>query len=164
MPMYKILIFDCSGKTRPTLISALEDRANLTSIKNESEFQEEIKTKQFDVIFLDNDSINGRTTKILENMRSKDPYLPIIMTSETEKAEMIVQTSIEKVNSHMSAVKDQTKWMYDRELTKVLDRPNDRSSIVYSVTNAPWPVMDRDAVFSFTYNENNTAEFIVPVR
>ena len=73
---------------------------------------------------------------------------------------MIVQTSIEKVNSHMSAVKDQTKWMYDRELTKVLDRPNDRSSIVYSVTNAPWPVMDRDAVFSFTYNENNTAEFI----
>ena len=76
------------------------------------------------------------------------------------KAEMIVQTSIEKVNSHMSAVKDQTKWMYDRKLTKVLDRPNDRSSIIYSVTNAPWPVMDRDAVISFTYNENNTAEFI----
>lgn len=89
--MYKILIFDRSGKTRPTLTSALEDRANLTSIKNESEFQEEIKTKQFDLIFLDNDSMNGHAVKILENMRSKDPFLPIIMTSETEKAEMIVK-------------------------------------------------------------------------
>ena len=76
------------------------------------------------------------------------------------KADMIVQASIEIVNSHMSAMEDQTKWMYDRKLTKVLDRPNDRSSIIYSVTNAPWPVMDRDAVVSFTYNENNTGEFI----
>lgn len=91
MPMYKILIFDRSGKTRATLTSALEDRANLTSIKNESDFQKEIKTKQFDLIFLDNDSINGRAVKILENMRNKDPFLPIIMTSETEKAEMIVK-------------------------------------------------------------------------
>ncbi|TKB07160.1 sigma-54 dependent transcriptional regulator [Desulforhopalus sp. IMCC35007] len=89
--MYKILIFDRTGKTRPTLTSALEDRANFTSIATETEFQEEIKSKQFDLIFLDNDSINGRAVKILENMRSKDPYLPIIMTSETEKAEMIVQ-------------------------------------------------------------------------
>jgi len=76
------------------------------------------------------------------------------------KADMIVQASIEIVNSHLSAMEDQTKWMYDRKLTKVLDRPNDRSSIIYSVTNAPWPVMDRDAVVSFTYNENNTDEFI----
>jgi DNA-binding NtrC family response regulator len=89
--MYKILIFDRSGKTRPTLTSALEDRARLTSITNEGEFQEEIKTKQFDLIFLDSDSINGRAVKILESMRNKDPFLPIIMTSKTEKAEVIVQ-------------------------------------------------------------------------
>jgi DNA-binding NtrC family response regulator len=89
--MYKILIFDRTGKTRPTLTSALEDRADFTSIATETAFQEEIKSKQFDLIFLDNDSINGRAVKILESMRSKDPFLPIIMTSETEKAEMIVQ-------------------------------------------------------------------------
>ena len=76
------------------------------------------------------------------------------------KADMIVQASIEKVSSHMSAMEDQTKWMHDRKQTKVLDRPNDRSSIVYSVTNAPWPVMDRDVVVSYIYNENNTDEFI----
>ena len=89
--MYNILIFDRSGKTRPALTSALEDRAKLTSIKNEIEFQLAVKTKQFDLIFLDNDSMDGRAVNILENMRSKDPFLPIIMTSETEKAEMIVQ-------------------------------------------------------------------------
>lgn len=89
--MYKILIFDRSGKTRPTLTSALENRANLTSITNEDEFQEEIKTKQFDLIFLDSDSMNDRAAKMLENIRSKDPFLPIIMTSKTEKAEVIVK-------------------------------------------------------------------------
>lgn len=76
------------------------------------------------------------------------------------KADMIISASIEEVSSHMSAMEDQSKWMYDRELTKVLDRPNDRTTIVYSVTNAPWPVTDRDAVVSFTYSENNTDEFI----
>lgn len=76
------------------------------------------------------------------------------------KADMIVQASIEMVNGHMSAIEDQTKWMYDRKLTRVINRPNDRSSIVYSITNAPWPVMDRDVVVSFTYSEKNTDDFI----
>ncbi|BHH83746.1 acetoacetate metabolism regulatory protein AtoC [Desulforhopalus sp. 52FAK] len=73
------------------MTSALEDRARLTSITNEGSFLEEIKSRQFDLIFLDNGSMNGRAVKLLENMRSKDPFLPIIMTSDTEKAEMIVQ-------------------------------------------------------------------------
>lgn len=89
--MYKILIFDSSGKSQPSLTSALEDRAQLTSITNEGAFREEIKSKQFDAIFLDNDSLNGRAVKLLESMRSKDPFLPVIMTSETEKAEIIVK-------------------------------------------------------------------------
>ena len=75
------------------------------------------------------------------------------------KADMIVHASIEVVNSHMSALEDQTNWMYDRKLTRVLDRPDERSSIVYSITNAPWPVKDRDVVISFTYSENNTEDF-----
>ncbi|MFT5700643.1 MAG: DNA-binding NtrC family response regulator [Desulforhopalus sp.] len=91
MTMYKILIFDRLGKTRTTLTSALEDRAKFTIITSESEFQDEIKSKQFDLIFLDHDLMNGRAVKLLESMRNKDPYLPIIMTSETEKAEIIVR-------------------------------------------------------------------------
>ena len=76
------------------------------------------------------------------------------------KADMIIMASIEEVSSHMAVIENQTKWMFDRELTKVLDRPNDKTTIVYSVTNAPWPVTDRDAVVSFTYSEKNTDEFI----
>jgi hypothetical protein len=76
------------------------------------------------------------------------------------KADMIIMASIGEVSSHMSVMENQTKWMFDRELTKVLDRPNDKTTIVYSVTNAPWPVTDRDAVVSFTYSEKNTDEFI----
>lgn len=76
------------------------------------------------------------------------------------KADMVVQASIEKVNSHMSAMEAHTKWMYNRKLTEVLGRSHDKSTIVYSVTNAPWPVTDRDAVVSFTYSKNNTKDFI----
>ena len=76
------------------------------------------------------------------------------------KADMIIMASIGEVSSHISVMENQTKWMFDRELTKVLDRPNDKTTIVYSVTNAPWPVADRDAVVSFTYSEKNTDEFI----
>jgi hypothetical protein len=53
------------------------------------------------------------------------------------KADMIIMASIGEVSSHMSVMENQTKWMFDRELTKVLDRPNDKTTIVYSVTNAP---------------------------
>jgi len=76
------------------------------------------------------------------------------------KADMIVQASLEEVNSQLSALENHTQWVFDRELTKVLATPNDRTNIVYSITDAPWPVAKRDAVVSFTYDESNTNEFI----
>jgi DNA-binding NtrC family response regulator len=89
--MYKILIADSFETTKADLITALQDRCELTCISNEAEFQAEIKTHQFDLIFLDTESLEGKSMMQLEQIHTKDPFLPIIMTSQTEKAEIIVQ-------------------------------------------------------------------------
>ena len=72
-------------------MSALQDRCELTCISNEAEFQEEIKSRQFDLIFLDTESLEGKSMAQLDQIHTKDPFLPIIMTSQTEKAEIIVK-------------------------------------------------------------------------
>ena len=88
--MYKILIYDSFETTTAKLISALQDRCSLTCKAKENEFQGEIKKRQYDLAFFDIDSVNGQSMKLLELIHSKDPFLPIILTSKTEKAELIV--------------------------------------------------------------------------
>ncbi len=89
--MYKVLISDAFEATKEGLMSALQDRCELTCISNEAEFQEEIKSRQFDLIFLDTESLEGKSMAQLDQIHVKDPFLPIIMTSQTEKAEIIVK-------------------------------------------------------------------------
>jgi len=89
--MYKVLISDFFETTKANLVDALEDRCDLTCISNETEFQEEIKARQFDLIFLDIESLDGNSMPLLDQVHTKDPFLPIIITSKTEKAEIIVQ-------------------------------------------------------------------------
>ncbi|TKB23659.1 sigma-54-dependent Fis family transcriptional regulator [Desulfopila sp. IMCC35006] len=89
--MYKVLISDSVETTKASLISALQDRCEVTCIANEAEFQAEIEANQFDLIFLDTDSLEGKSMAQLHQIHTRNPYLPIIMTSQDEKAELIVQ-------------------------------------------------------------------------
>jgi DNA-binding NtrC family response regulator len=89
--MYNVLITDSLETTRANLIAALDNRCELTCIANETEFQAEIKSRQFDLIFLDIESFDGKSMTLLDQVHSKDPFLPVIMTSKTEKAELIVE-------------------------------------------------------------------------
>lgn len=91
MNMHKILICDTFDKTRESMKAALQGRCDLTCISNEVEFQEEIKARQFDMIFLDIDCLRDSSMSLFTEIHNKDPFLPIIMTSKTEKAEVIVQ-------------------------------------------------------------------------
>lgn len=89
--MYKILICDTFEQTRNTMTSALVDRCELACISSEDEFQREIRAKQFDLVFLDVDFVGDQAMTLLDKMHQKDPFLPIIMTSKAEKAEVIVE-------------------------------------------------------------------------
>ena len=89
--MYTILIYDSSVQTAGAMVSALEHRCELTCKSNEEDFQEEINSRQYDLVFLDIDSINGQSMQLLDKIHGKNPFLPIIITSNSEKADLIVQ-------------------------------------------------------------------------
>lgn len=74
------------------------------------------------------------------------------------KADIVVQVPISKVSHQIQSFEEHTKWMHERKLTRVIKKEGDRATIVYSITNAPWPVSNRDAVVSFTASKENTAE------
>ncbi len=88
--MYKILVYDMFETTGPKVVAALQNRCTLTCKSNKREFQGEIKAKQYDLVFLDIDSANGQSMEMLKGIHGRDPFLPIILTSESEKAEVIV--------------------------------------------------------------------------
>ncbi len=89
--MYTILILDSSSQATGAMISALEHRCVLTCRTNKEDFQEEINARQYDLVFLDIDSYNGESMQLLKKIHGKNPFLPIIITSGSEKAELIVQ-------------------------------------------------------------------------
>ena len=88
--MYKILIYDSLETAAGRMTSALRDRCFLTCKSNKKEFQAEIKAQQYDLVFLDVDLSNGKSMALLNEIHGKDPFLPIILTSKSEKAELIV--------------------------------------------------------------------------
>ncbi len=89
--MYKTLVFNPPESCSELLKKALEEQCEVTCISDEDEFQAKIRARQYDLIFLDIDSRVARVMNLLRQVHSKDPFLPIIMTSKTEKAEIIVQ-------------------------------------------------------------------------
>jgi DNA-binding NtrC family response regulator len=89
--MYTVLIFDASPETTTAMIAALEENCVLTCKANVTEFQEAINACQYDLIYLDIDSVKGQSTRFIEKIHRKNPFLPIIVTSRSEKAELIVK-------------------------------------------------------------------------
>ncbi len=89
--MHTVLIFDASPETTAAMVAALEGNCVLTCKANVTEFQEAINACQYDLIFLDIDSVKGQSTRFIEKIHSKNPFLPIIVTSRSEKAELIVK-------------------------------------------------------------------------
>ena len=55
------------------------------------DFQVEVDRQQFDLIFVEINSQNGHNMELLEYAHRKSPYTPIIITSESEKADVVVQ-------------------------------------------------------------------------
>jgi DNA-binding NtrC family response regulator len=89
--MHRVLIYDPDEMTTANMIQALQDRCDVTCKLDPAEFQAEIQERQYDLVFLDIDTLAGDGNLILERTHVRDPFLPIIVTSKTEKAEVIVQ-------------------------------------------------------------------------
>ena len=73
------------------MVAALASRCNVTFTSNEADFQAELDARQYDLVFLDFDSSGEDSLKLLGIIHGKNPYLPVIITSKSEKAEIIVE-------------------------------------------------------------------------
>lgn len=89
--MNTILIYDSSPQTAAATVAALEGRCVLRCTLDIAEFQEEINERQYDLVFLDIDAAEGQSMGLLEKVHGRNPLLPIIITSKSEKVELIVK-------------------------------------------------------------------------
>ncbi|PIE60594.1 MAG: sigma-54-dependent Fis family transcriptional regulator [Desulfobulbus propionicus] len=86
-----VLAFEDEVGSKQHIIEALAATSNITFRNNSKDFQSEIGKKQYDVIFLNVIPGNGATFDLLKATQSQTPYTPIIITSNTEKAEFVVE-------------------------------------------------------------------------
>lgn len=88
--MYKILFYDPKGKDRVPLDGAVLHRSDLVCKSDAGDFKAEVNDQQFDVIFLEINSSNSQNMNLIEFSHKKNPYTPIIITSDSEKADVVV--------------------------------------------------------------------------
>jgi len=89
--MYNILVYDSGHGFNDLMESALKGTGHLTFKSNQKEFQDEMNVRQYDLVFLGIEPADGKVLNLLEDTHKKSPYTPIIITSNTEKAELVVQ-------------------------------------------------------------------------
>lgn len=89
--MINVLLFDPGDDSRKNMEAALQERCAITCKSSMDGLQAEIEAKEYDLVFLDVDEDSVASMKLLELLHGKNPYLPIIITSASEKAEIIVE-------------------------------------------------------------------------
>ena len=70
--MYKVLVYDSLGHTATVMNDALSDRCELCCHAEEERFQEEMRARQFDLIFLDPPYASGLMDSALKKINKFD--------------------------------------------------------------------------------------------
>ncbi len=60
--------------------------------------------------------------------------------------EAVIEADLSVIEAVFDNVQGQTEWMQDCIEAKLIDKKSRYEWIIYNVTNAPWPVEDRDVV------------------
>lgn len=67
------------------------------------------------------------------------------------KAEMAVKTTVAQVVAILKNIEKYPEIFPDILELRVLSRPNDSTQIQYSLSDAPWPVWDRDGIYEMVF-------------
>lgn len=86
-----ILAYEWLPDSKKNILGALEGESEVIFRNDPKSFQREMNKRQYDVIFMNVKQNNSSTFTLLEQTHIQTPYTPIIITSESEKAELIVQ-------------------------------------------------------------------------
>ena len=90
-PKVNVLAYEWLPESKRSIEAALESISDITFQNDPKSFQQEMSKRQFDIIFMNLRPENGATFNLLKKTHILTPYTPIIVTSKTEKAELIVE-------------------------------------------------------------------------
>ncbi len=138
--MYKILVFDSCQENNQAIQTALGGDIELTFKKNSTDFHTEFDAKQYDLVLVGIDSANGKSMSILDYTHKKDPYTPIIITSKSEKAELIVDAMQKGASDFLVHPVSQTR--INLAIKKAVESRDQRFEIDYLRRN-------QDVVYDF---------------
>ncbi len=68
------------------------------------------------------------------------------------RAEMEINLSVAKIEDFLRHMDKYRNAFPDTKELKILSRPNDSTQIQYALTDAPWPVSDRDGVYELIFH------------
>ncbi len=83
-------MYDPQKENRQPSVEEILGQTDLTSKSDAREFQAEVNEHQFDLIFLEINSSNGNNMELIDFTHKKNPYTPIIIMSNSERADIVV--------------------------------------------------------------------------
>ncbi len=133
-----VLAYEWLPDSKQNINEALAESSDIIFHNDPKSFQREMNKKQYDVIFMNVKPNNSSTFNLLEQTHSQTPYTPIIITSKSEKAELIVQAiklgAYDFIAQPFSPTRIQLvvqKALKQRELLNEIDYLRRKQDIIY---------------------------------
>ncbi|MCO4807291.1 MAG: hypothetical protein KC456_11950 [Flavobacteriales bacterium] len=70
------------------------------------------------------------------------------------KAEMKINLTVPEITKFLKHMDEHPEAFPDTKEIRILERPNDSTQIQYALTDAPWPVSDRDGIYKLVFQYN----------
>ncbi len=124
-----LLAYDCSCEQRENFGATLADSTNVTIVSDPRLFHQELNKNHYDAIIINVTADKAGAFDLLEQTHHHNPYTPIIVTSETEKADFIVQAI--KQGAHDFIVKPFSPARIQLAVQKAINHRGLRNEIDY---------------------------------
>ena len=133
-----VLAYEWLPDSKKNIHKALADSSEIIFRNDPKSFKREMNKRQYDVIFMNVKGDNGGAFALLDQTRTQTPHTPIIITSQSEKAELIVQAikrgAFDFIAEPFSPTRIQLvvqKALKQRELQNEIDYLRRKQDIVY---------------------------------
>ncbi len=80
------------------------------------------------------------------------------------RGEIEIQAPVKTVLKTVTDTESYPEWYHNAKETKILKKLNDRQGLSYSVTDAPWPVSDRDSVTLSTKKSLENGGYLIELQ
>ncbi len=90
-------------------------------------------------------------------------YIPKGESLKEIKMNTVVKTSLSAVVSVLQNVSDYTDWIYNCTTSKTIKKNNKSETIYYSVSDAPWPIDNRDMVLINKIHQDKKSKIVYSI-